>query len=330
MQRRETFGALGVGHAVRPQPLSVATRTGDEMNTVCEGVDPVRDEGTRPAAVNPRSSVRLESAGILACLRSGRHFLPPRTACCVPHASWMLPPIQSRRTRIGRAAGAAPVSRDEGDRKQRPVGQHDEKATCVSCSPIPSPPRATRGSCHNIHTRTCSRNAAYMSYPHGDATLFTLVHLFRVADPETGERRIVTPSSALPAKALQGALPSGVIADLDAGRLGFVLGFLHMEPNEQARDIGRRAIKRLRQQISAFASIHGLAVTQPELSDAPSTPLFRGHGGAGAACSRVPERRLCACGCGARITGRRDARFAGAACRQRAHRARARIDSLPL
>ena len=25
-----------------------------------------------------------------------------------------------------------------------------------------------RGTCHNIHTRTCSRNAAYMSYPPTD------------------------------------------------------------------------------------------------------------------------------------------------------------------
>ena len=85
MQRGETFGALGVRHAVWPQPLSVATRTGDKMNAVCEGVDPVRDERTWPAAVNSRSTARLVPARILACLRSGRHLLPPRTACCVPH-----------------------------------------------------------------------------------------------------------------------------------------------------------------------------------------------------------------------------------------------------
>jgi len=120
MQRRETFGTLGVGHAVWPQPLSVTTRTGDEMNAVCEGLNSVRDEGTRPTAVNQRSGVRLGSARILACLRSGRQFLLPRTACFAPHACWMLPPIQSRRTRIGRAASAAPVSRDEADRKSRP------------------------------------------------------------------------------------------------------------------------------------------------------------------------------------------------------------------
>ncbi len=57
MQRRETFGALGVGGAVWSQSLSVATRTGDEMNAVCQGEDSVRDERTRPTAVNHRSSV---------------------------------------------------------------------------------------------------------------------------------------------------------------------------------------------------------------------------------------------------------------------------------
>ena len=85
VQRREPFGALDVGHAVRLQPLSVATRTGDKMNAVREGVDPVRDKGTRSAAVNRRSRVRLVFAGSLACLRSGHHLIPPRTTRCVPH-----------------------------------------------------------------------------------------------------------------------------------------------------------------------------------------------------------------------------------------------------
>ena len=74
MQRREAFGTLGVGHAVRLQPLPVATRTGDKMNVVREGVDPMRDKGTRSATVNRRSRVRLVFAGILACLGSVHHL----------------------------------------------------------------------------------------------------------------------------------------------------------------------------------------------------------------------------------------------------------------
>ena len=164
----------------------------------------------------------------------------------------------------------------------------------------------------------------------GDGALFTVLGLFAVPEPATGDRRCVTPSSGLPLKALQGALPSDVIEDLDAGRIGFVVGFVHWAADEERAVVVQRANELLRRQISAFAEVYDVGVTEPRCSaDSPRGSAVTE--GSRAPAALEPETseplRLCACGCGTAITGRRDARYAGDACRQRAHRARARIRS---
>ena len=50
----------------------------------------------------------------------------------------------------------------------------------------------------------------------GGGALFTVLGLFRIGESATGERHCVTPTSALPLKALQGAIARDVLEDLDA------------------------------------------------------------------------------------------------------------------
>ena len=149
----------------------------------------------------------------------------------------------------------------------------------------------------------------------GDGALFTVLGLFAVPEPATGERRCVTPSSALPIQALHGALSRELREGLDAGRLGFVVGFVRRAKDEEQRDVARRARELLRRQVRAFAEIYNLNVTEPSCpADKPrgrrATEGSVDVGASAASKSQGSEPlRSCECGCGTRITGRRDARY---------------------
>ena len=74
MGRSEAFSAPCVWRPMRLQTLSVPTRTGNNMNAVREGLNPVGDKGARPTAVNDRHRSLLGFAGILAFLCSSCHL----------------------------------------------------------------------------------------------------------------------------------------------------------------------------------------------------------------------------------------------------------------
>lgn len=74
IERSEAFSALCVWRPMRLQTLSVSTRTGNNMNAVREGLDPVGDKGARPTAVNDSHGTLLGFAGILAFLCLSCHL----------------------------------------------------------------------------------------------------------------------------------------------------------------------------------------------------------------------------------------------------------------